>query len=97
MIEHKVDFDLLGCKVKATPSSNGIGSHKIISQVSSEIDEIRKQKPLLDDKEVAILIALKYAGKNIELNERLENTVKNIETSLEVIEGIVGESGTNLQ
>ncbi len=95
MIDNAIDFDLLGCKVKASSGLQGIGSHKIISYVSNEIDEIRNAKPFLDDKEVAVLVALNLAKQNLELNEKLNNTVKDIESSLQVIEEIVGESNGN--
>jgi hypothetical protein len=92
MIENAIDFDLLGCKVKAHSGASGVKSHKIISFISEEIEELRKSKPFLDDKELAILVALQLGKENLELKDKLTTTVKDIEDSLELIEELVGES-----
>jgi hypothetical protein len=92
MIENAIDFDLLGCKVKASSNVSGVGSHKIISLISDEIEELKKAKPFLDDKELAVLVALKFGKENLELKDKLTTTVKDIENSLELIEELMGES-----
>lgn len=80
----EVEFNVLGCKVKCRPEQSD--SHiamAVIEQVNAEIQQLKNNRPMLRDTDVAVLVALKVATEKMQLEEEYKNNISKLESSLE--------------
>lgn len=78
------EFDVLGCKVKLRPEQNdGHNAEAVINLVLSEVQELKKKRPLLRDTDVAVLVALKMATEKVQIEDEYKENILKLETSLQ--------------
>jgi cell division protein ZapA (FtsZ GTPase activity inhibitor) len=80
----EVEFNVLGCKVKYRPEQSD--SHialAVINLVNAEIQQLKTNRPMLRDTDVAVLVALKMAGEKMQLEEEYKYNITSLEKSLE--------------
>lgn len=78
------EFNVLGCKVKVRPSLNDSHNAKaVVDLVLQEIQQLKAQRPLLRDTDVAVLVALKIATEKLELEDEYKANILKLEASLE--------------
>lgn len=78
------EFNVLGCKVKLTPSRNdNQNAEAVIDFVLKEVQELKTKRPMLRDTDVAVLVALKIATEKLELENEYKENILKLEASLE--------------
>jgi cell division protein ZapA (FtsZ GTPase activity inhibitor) len=82
----EVEFNVLGCKVKYRPEQSD--SHialAVINLVDAEIKQLKMNRPMLRDTDVAVLVALKMASEKVQLEEEYKLNITGLEKSLEEV------------
>ena len=83
MNKEAVEFDVLGTRVKFTHQNNErVSSDKIVNLVLGRMNHFRKTHSHLADKDIAVLTALEFAQKSLELAEDFKLNLESLESSI---------------
>ena len=98
MIEKDLQFDVLGCRIKIRAEEVNAEGDRLLSPehivglVLSEIDQMKAENSKLDDKQIAVLLALKFAKEKMVLESSLNidqaEIYKNTSMALKLIEEV---------
>jgi hypothetical protein len=85
------EFNVLGCKVKYRPEQNDSQNAKaVIDLVLQEVEDLKVKRPMLKDTDVAVLVALKLATENLQIEDEYRTNILRLEASLESALGAMG-------
>jgi cell division protein ZapA (FtsZ GTPase activity inhibitor) len=83
-LSQEVEFNVLGCKVKVRPEQDDThNALAVVNLVNAEIQQLKIGRPMLRDTDVAVLVALKIATENMQLEDEYKATILRLEASLE--------------
>lgn len=87
------EFEILGFRVRyKSDSSNQVSAGDVIESVLKEANSIKNRNINLDDKDVAILTALKIASDKLNIEKEYKRNVSDLQTkanyALNIIESI---------
>lgn len=83
-MSQEVEFNVLGCKVKVRPDENdNHNALAVINLVNAEIQQLKNNRPMLRDTDVAVLVALKMAEEKMQLEDEYKTNLIKLENSLE--------------
>lgn len=92
--EHQEVFEVLGFKIKLKKDEKleGITPAQIVSLVNAEAQNLYKEAPNLAPHQVAVLLALKFAGEKLALDKEYKENITQLHTTavdaLQLIEEI---------
>ncbi len=95
--ENQELFEVLGfqLKLKKNEELNGIGPSDIVGFVQSEAQKIFKDSPLLAPHQVAVLLALKFAGEKLGLEKEYRESINQLQsTAIDALQYIEDVSPT---
>jgi cell division protein ZapA (FtsZ GTPase activity inhibitor) len=86
IVDRNVDeafFEVLGqkLKLKRDEKLDGIGPSDIVGFVQSEALKIINQSPQLNQSQVAVLLALKFAGEKLALEKEYRENITQLRTT----------------
>ncbi len=91
------EFDVLGCQIKFRAEASSGHGHvntpaEIVEYMLNEAAALRSKNPSLDDKQIATLLALQFAGEKLALEKELQESFstlhKNASHALQLIEEV---------
>lgn len=76
-------FEVLGYRIKLKKDEKleGVSPNDIVGYVQSEADVLYKQSPNLAPHQVAVLLALKFAGEKLALEKEYRENIAQLHTS----------------
>ncbi len=82
-ISDEAVFEVLGQKLKLKKDEllEGIGPSDIVSFVQTEAFKIMSQSPHLSQTQVAVLVAMKFAGEKLALEKEYRENIYQLRTS----------------
>jgi cell division protein ZapA (FtsZ GTPase activity inhibitor) len=84
-LSQDIEFNVLGCKVRLGPDQSDMNNAKaVVDLVNAEIHQLKINRPLLRDTDVAVLVALKIATEKLQLAQEYKQNIFKLEESLEV-------------
>lgn len=78
--ENKEVFEVLGYKLKLKRDERleGVTPSQIVDLVNTEAQNLYKEAPNLAPQQVAVLLALKFAGEKLAIHKEYKETVENL-------------------
>lgn len=76
-------FEVLGQKLKLRRDEllSGIGPSDIVGYVQTEASKIINQSPQLSQSQIAVLLALKFAGEKLALEKEYRENIKHLRST----------------
>lgn len=83
MREEALEYNILGSRVRFTPDhTSSEQARDIVKVVQTEVDKIRLKRPELSERDIAVLVALKFAGEKAEMQRRVHSKVEQLESTI---------------